>query len=760
MTYLTEQPNVIAVIIPVYNALSETKQCISALLNSNNLKYLKIVVIEDASTDPEVIPYLKRLDNAHDNIHCIYHEHNRGFVATVNEGIKLNLNLDVILLNSDTLVYNNWADRLCNAAYSLGNVATVTPFSNNASICSFPKQNIFNNTPLRKGEYIDRIFSIINASSTIEIPTGVGFCMYIRREIIRIIGDFSEAHFGKGYGEENDFCFRAKKKHWLNLLAADTFVYHHGGCSFNKEKEYRIQQAMQTLHRLHPNYHNAIHQFIDQDPVAPLRLSVALALQANNPRPVVLILRHSRGGGTQKHIDQLKRFYSNQIDFLELYPLANHCVALHLSHSDSTLKFYFPSDFQCLIDLCKLLKIDYIHIHHVLGLPIELLELPHLLQVNYDITLHDYYFISGNINLSDDEGRYIGVHQHSHSHSKNSLSPQSCELPSKLSLRQWNQEITNLFRQAKRIISPSYQTSSIYQEHFMGVKLTTVPHRYFESTPPYPPPRKKSSNPKTFNIVVIGAISKEKGADLLESTAIYYQQYLNQRQSLTNEQRLTKDQFELPQFRFYLLGYAYRELDSAITVTGKYNDEALPNELRKLDPSLIWFPALWPETYCYTLSCSLALGLPILAPNIGSFPERLKGRPLSWIYDWNISSSQVMSIIKYIDCTLQGTSKIKAVSPMPVTWVHHTQDSTFYRRQYLNGIPTRAKQNTSYLHLNRTRFHQFSGFHFDPPAAHWSASALKMLRYLSGSSFAYPLTKIIPRPWQRRIRSGLEKAGV
>ena len=361
MTHLSDPPNVIAVIIPVYNALSETKQCISSLLNSNNQKYLTIFIIEDASTDPEVIPYLKTLDRFHDNIHCIYHERNQGFVATVNEGMELSHNLDVILLNSDTLVYNHWADRLCNAAYSLENVATVTPFSNNASLCSFPKQNTFNDTPLQQCEYIDRTFSAINSGSTIEIPTGVGFCMYIRREIIRIIGNFSEAHFGKGYGEENDFCFRAKEKHWKNLLCADTFVYHHGGRSFNTEKEYRIQQAMQTLHRLHPDYHSIVHRFIDKDPIAPLRLSVALALLSNNPNPVILILRHGWGGGTQKHIEQLKQLYRHKINFLELYPLANNCVALNLSHFDLTLKFDFPRGFQPLIDLCKLLKIDYIY---------------------------------------------------------------------------------------------------------------------------------------------------------------------------------------------------------------------------------------------------------------------------------------------------------------------------------------------------------------------------------------------------------------
>ena len=64
---------------------------------------------------------------------------NLGFVGTVNLGMQKHEGRDVVLLNSDTLVADGWLDRLITAAYSEKNIATVTPFSNNASIVSFPK---------------------------------------------------------------------------------------------------------------------------------------------------------------------------------------------------------------------------------------------------------------------------------------------------------------------------------------------------------------------------------------------------------------------------------------------------------------------------------------------------------------------------------------------------------------------------------------------------------------------------------------------
>ena len=47
----------------------------------------------------------------------------------------------------------------------------------------------------------------------------------------------------------------------------------------------------------------------------------------------------------------------------------------------------------------------------------------------------------------------------------------------------------------------------------------------------------------------------------------------------------------------------------------------------------MWFPAQWPETYSYTLSAAIDAGLPIVATRIGAFPERLEGRPLTWLVD-------------------------------------------------------------------------------------------------------------------------------
>ena len=79
---------------------------------------------------------------------------------------------------------------------------------------------------------LDAACRAANAGRSVELPTTVGFCMYIRRAALADVGLFDAETFGRGYGEENDFCLRASARGWRHLLACDTFVYHEGAVSF------------------------------------------------------------------------------------------------------------------------------------------------------------------------------------------------------------------------------------------------------------------------------------------------------------------------------------------------------------------------------------------------------------------------------------------------------------------------------------------------------------------------------------------------
>lgn len=271
---------VVDVVMPVYRGYGETVRCIESVLDNRQATCFELIVVDDASPEPGLAARLDELA-ANRVLTLLRNTSNLGFVQSVNLGMSLHPGRDVVLLNSDTLVANDWLDRLRRCAYGAAKIGTVTPFSNNATICSYPGFCAENALPegVELTE-LDEMFRRVNHGKSVVIPTAVGFCMYIRRTCLDQVGLFDAGNFGKGYGEENDFSMRANRQGWLNLLCADTFVYHAGGVSFMSEKDARVAAALDVLHRLHPGYEDLIRRFVAADPARDLRAAVDVELAA------------------------------------------------------------------------------------------------------------------------------------------------------------------------------------------------------------------------------------------------------------------------------------------------------------------------------------------------------------------------------------------------------------------------------------------------------------------------------------------------
>ena len=268
----------IDVIIPVHNGSELVSRCIHSVLSSKQKARFEVVVIDDGSTEQETIDFLEAC-NARGEITLLKNPRSLGFVASVNRGMACHPDRDVVLLNSDTEVANNWLDRIRRCALGDSKIGTVTPFSNNATICSFPQFCSDNPLPVDTTlAELDNVFAEANDGQRISIPTAVGFCMFIRRACLDEVGLFDEQRFGRGYGEENDFCQRALKLGWQNVLCADTFVFHVGNGSFKDERESLSKHAESALLEMHPEYHDDIRAFVRLDPAAPFRRAVEIEL--------------------------------------------------------------------------------------------------------------------------------------------------------------------------------------------------------------------------------------------------------------------------------------------------------------------------------------------------------------------------------------------------------------------------------------------------------------------------------------------------
>ena len=264
----------IDVIVPVYRGVAETRACLESVLDHPQKSAFELVAIDDASPEAPISAHLDALASE-GRLTLLRNDANAGFVRSANRGMALHPDRDVVLLNSDAEVANDWLDRLAAAAYRADDIATVTPFSNNATICSYPFEGWQGGVPGVLGlQGLDRVFATANAGRTVELPTAVGFCMYVRRAALDAVGLFDEERYGRGYGEENDFCMRSAKAGWRHLLAGDVFVFHEGSVSFSDERFALTQEAGRKLVEVHPDYPQRVHEFLVADPAAPLRAAV------------------------------------------------------------------------------------------------------------------------------------------------------------------------------------------------------------------------------------------------------------------------------------------------------------------------------------------------------------------------------------------------------------------------------------------------------------------------------------------------------
>ena len=759
------------VIVPVYRGLADTRLCIDSVLASHCQSAYRLVVINDASPEPEVTAWLRERAAQDSRITLLENEDNLGFVGTVNRGMSLSADNDVLLLNSDTEVANDWLDRIRSAAYGDARVASVTPLSNNATICSYPQFCKDNALPPGYGTArLDALCAQTNPGAVVDVPTGVGFCMYIRRDCLAQVGLFDTENFGKGYGEENDFCQRAAAAGWRNLHLLDTFVLHTGGVSFGESKSPRERAAMETLRRLHPRYESEVMAFVQHDPARPHRLALDLARMAQAHLPVVLAVLHDRSGGTLRHVQELAHHLSAQATVLTLTPAPAHSVSLRMASAQEGFELVFRLQDQCddLLLALRQIGVSHVHYHHLLGHDPWVMDLAQQLGVAYDFTAHDFYSFCTRISMTGDDNRYAGEPSPGLC---NCCSPQQAAPVGGGTVADWRARNRQFLAGARQVLAPSRDTARRMAGFAPGARVLTVPHTDLATDSPADlpvPAQRRLQAGMPLKVAVLGALSTIKGADMLEAVA------------------LEAAKHHAP-VEFHLLGYAYRHLQTQprarLTVHGAYEEKDLPGLLQWLQPDLVWFPAQWPETYSYTLSASLQAGLPVVAPELGAFPERLSGRPWSWVLPWDLTAREWMDALAELQARNFATGQApEPPRPPPLLASGHGSAAAeapaqgwHYRTHYLKDLllqettaadATRsvAAQDGSNHHTDAAAQRRQPGLSLDflsahQPALSVQAGARSVL--LSGivRLRSHPLLRgvaqRIPQRWQMQVKSWL-----
>lgn len=660
--------NPVAVVLPVYRDTKMTKDCIvSAIPSILNIPDAILVIINDASPEPDMASMLENMAARWPKrIEILTNEFNMGFVVTVNRGMKYHNQHDVVILNSDVILPMKWLERLIDEAYCRPRVATVTPLSNNTTICTFPE--FLQDNPLPFGLSVDEVDAVFRNTRmpNVEAPTGIGFCMYIRRDCLDDVGYFDESRFGRGYGEENDFCQRAIKKGWVNLITPNLYVYHKGGVSFGSEKNSLIENAIRSIDELHPTYNRDVQLFIQSDPLRESRLQRLIGLMAGLAIPKVLYVSHGLGGGVVQYISELSDYlYSEGLAFpLVLTPqgLDDICtLRFGFKATSDEIVINFPQDFNYLVWVLRTIGVTLIHFNHALNVHPLLFQLPKELNIKYYLTIHDFYLLNGNPTLTDERGIFVEFNK------EDFLNPMH-SLPGGVSLKDWRDNCRCFVEGAEIVIYPSVATKRLFNDHFK-IKHSVVA-RHLEVVRDINNPPKSFVPKSSYVIGALGALGREKGADYYEEIAV------------------CASKADMP-LEFVLIGYAYRTLEKVKT-TGPYDANEIMGLVHKHECDILIFPARCPETYSYTLSYALESGLSIVAPALGAFPERLSERGHVMLFEHGTPPDILLAQLMDFIAELEAGQTHRAPK-----YNEESSVISFYETNYLKDVPIISNESDS-----------------------------------------------------------------
>jgi glycosyltransferase involved in cell wall biosynthesis len=379
--------------------------------------------------------------------------------------------------------------------------------------------------------------------------------------------------------------------------------------------------------------------------------ALSLGAQPSGTRPTLLILVHSLGGGTLRYAETVAGLVKNRVNVLFGWGVENRVFRLSSVSADAgEVDYELPDELDRLILDLRGLAVTRLDVMHSIGFDVHLESLLERLGVPFDLTLLDYHQVALHPHLVDDAGQFVG--DHALVSGKHGLL-RPAPLPARL-------------HAADRVIACSRDLAGRFGRLARGMPLIAAklpepgnPEKFAL----HPPPLRPGA---PMRVLYLGSLARHKGVHTIARVG-----------ELLRERRL--------RIRIDCLGH--RDVDLApdilvnphLRVLGPYASGDLNALVCQMRPHVAWLPFTAPETHSFSLSDVMLQGLPVLATAIGAIPERVEGRPLTWLVEPDEASPE--GIVAWLE-RLQRDCLTTPPRWLPVNHLPASKRN-FYEREYL-----------------------------------------------------------------------------
>ena len=244
-----------SIIIVSWNTKILTLRAIQSILQQNMTNF-EIIIVDNASTDGTVAAIKTQFPQ----VKLIPNSRNLGYPQANNQGIKAAKGRYIILLNSDAQILSKNALKIVrhsfNSIYSLGMLGGIL-FRPDGSIQAFGRSFLTLERLIKQQILFSSAHKIkIPANSQIKDADYIdGAFLAVDKKTIDDIGLMKEDFFM--YGEDMEWCARAKSQGWQVKVHRDIHILHEHGASTQQNFARNLYQSALNICRFIYNYQDA-----------------------------------------------------------------------------------------------------------------------------------------------------------------------------------------------------------------------------------------------------------------------------------------------------------------------------------------------------------------------------------------------------------------------------------------------------------------------------------------------------------------------